>query len=182
MASPVYLPHGTVRNSISGWVWLYRELTPGCQSGSDTTWRMTATDVPQPDTFLRILPEHGGQSRDDGNVATGAPELAVEVSGSSLSRDLGVKLDLYQSQGVREYLSVVLHPRQVIWRQLVRGRYREIPPDEDGIIRSRVFPGLWLDPGAVWDSRKSLRTALERGLQSPEHATFVAKLSAKRRK
>lgn len=50
-----------------------------------------------------------------------------------------MKLDLYQSQGVSEYPSVVLHPRQVIRRQLVRGRYREIPPDEDGIIRLACF-------------------------------------------
>lgn len=182
IASPVYLPHGTLQTSIGAWLWLYQQSTPGCQAGSDTTWRMTASDVPQPDVFLRILPAFGGQSRDDGYLATGAPELAVEVSGSTTSRDLGIKLELYRSQGVREYLSIVLYPKQVLWRRLVRGNYQDIEPGEDGLIRSRVFPGLWLDPAAIWDPRKSLRAALELGLQSPEHAAFARKLAAKRRK
>lgn len=143
---------------------------------------MGGGNVPQPDSYLRILPSHGGQSRDYGDYNAGSPEFALEVSASTVSRDLGVKLELYRSQGVREYLTIVLRPRQVIWRQLVRGRYREIVPDEDGILRSRVFPGLWLDPSAIRNPRKSPRTALERGLNSPEHAAFARKLAAKRRK
>jgi Uma2 family endonuclease len=47
----------------------------------------------------------------------------VEVSGSTSSRDLGVKLELYRRTGVREYLTILLKPRQMIWRQLVRGRH-----------------------------------------------------------
>ena len=93
---------------------------------------MGSKDVPQPDVFLRILPEYGGQSYVEGNRATGAPELIVEISGSSLSRDLGVKLDLYRRAGVREYLTVLLETRQVTWWQLSRGRYRESPPTTIG--------------------------------------------------
>jgi hypothetical protein len=40
------------------------------------------------------LPPVLRQSHVERNYATGAPELIVEVSGSSLSRDLAVKLDL----------------------------------------------------------------------------------------
>ena len=116
----------------------------------------------------------------EGIYAAGAPELIVEVSGSSLSRDLGIKLDLYRSAGVCEYLTVLLQPRQVIWRQLWRSRYREIKPDDDGFLRSRVFPGLWLGPAALWSSKGSVRSALEKGVRSPEHAAFVRKLATKR--
>ena len=143
---------------------------------------MGGADAPQPDLFLCILPEFGGQSGLSGKYAAGAPELIVEVSGSTTSRDLGVKLQLYQRVGVREYLSVLLNPRKIIWRELQGERYREIPPDPDGLIRSRVFPGLWLDPEAVWDPMKPVGKAVDKGIATEEHAAFVRRLAAARQK
>ncbi|MDX1980708.1 MAG: Uma2 family endonuclease [Bryobacteraceae bacterium] len=133
MPSPVSLSHSFAQHELNTWLWLYKYATPGCQTGSEGTWVMGQKDVPQPDGFLRILPRFGGQFGDAGDYGAGAPELIVEISGSSLSRDLGAKLDLYRRTGVREYLTVLLRPRQVIWRQLVRGRYVEIPADADGV-------------------------------------------------
>ena len=182
MSSPLSLSHGDQTLNLGGWLWLYAEQTPGCRVGADATWIMGPKDVPQPDIALRILPEYGGQSTVAGRYGGGAPELIVEVSGSSSSRDLGVKLDLYRRAGVREYLTILLNPGQVIWRQLVRGRYKEIPPEEDGLLHSRLFPGLWLDPAAVWDSQRSLRAAVEQGMRSPEHAVFVRRLAAHKRR
>lgn len=181
MTSPVSLPHGDFHLRLAGWLWLYSEQTPGCQGCSDTTWIMGANDVSQPDLALRVLPAHGGQSRESERYAEGAPELVVEISGSTLSKDLGVKLDLYRRAGVREYVTILLQSKQIIWRQLVRGRYREIQPGEDGLFRSQVFPGLWLDPEAVWDRRKSLRAGVELGLKTTEYAAFARKLTAAKR-
>ncbi len=49
--------------------------------------------------------------------------------------------------------------------------------DADGRIRSEVFPGLWLDPAALFDkSARRLTAALERGLATPEHAAFVERM------
>ena len=182
MPSPVSLPHSDAHGEMYPWLWLYKELTPGCHVGVDCTWVMGPEDVPQPDMFLRVRPECGGQSRNRDKYPAGAPELIVEVSGSSMSRDLGIKLELYRKVGVREYLTVLLEPRQIIWRQLVRGRYREVQPSADGLLRSAIFPGLWLDPAAVWDRKISIRTADEQGVASPEHAAFVRKLAAHTRK
>ncbi|MBI3210653.1 MAG: Uma2 family endonuclease [Candidatus Solibacter usitatus] len=182
MPSPVSVPHSDLHGELYPWLWLYKDQTPGCHSGIDCTWVMGPTDVPQPDMFLRILPEYGGQSAMKGHYASGAPELVVEISGSSISRDLGIKLNLYRASGVREYLTVQLQPREILWRQLARGRYREIKPDDDGLLRSRIFPGLWLDPAAVWNPKRSIRAAVEKGIKSPEHATFVRRLAAKRGK
>lgn len=127
--SAVSKNHGKSHISLGGWLWLYADLTAGCEAAAESTWVMGPDNVPQPDASLRVLPEVGGQSHDTGDYVGGAPELIVEVSGSSSSRDLGVKLELYRRSGVREYLTVLLKPRQVIWRQLVRGRYKEIAPD-----------------------------------------------------
>jgi hypothetical protein len=179
MPSPVSASHSDSHFDLALWLGAYRDATPGCQAGLDCTWKMGPDDVAQPDLFLRLDPEYGGQSRMEGNYAAGAPELIVEVSGASTSRDLGVKLNLYRRSGVREYLTVLLKPKQVIWRQLARGRYREMEPDEDGLLRSHVFPGLWLDPAALGSSRRSIRTAVERGLKSEQHAAFVQRLVRK---
>lgn len=181
MPSPVTLVHGNIQRDVTFWLALYMDATPGCQSGLESTWVMGPDSVPQPDAFLRILPEHGGQSAEAGEYGSGAPELIVEVSASTLSRDLGPKLDLYRRSGVREYISVIPPTRQVVWRQLTRGRYREIAVGPDGLYRSAVFPGLWLDPEVFGSRRKSIRTALERGLKSPEHAAFVKRLGSSRR-
>ena len=180
--SPVYDPHSTVHFAMTTWLGFYLDATPGCKGGSEGTWIMGPRDVPQPDLTLSLLPECGGQSRIEGHFSAGAPELIVEVTGSSHSRDLGVKLELYRTVGVREYLTVLLNPRQVIWRQLVRGRYREIKPDEDCLLRSVVFPGLWLDPAVLWNPKRSVRTAVDKGTESPAHAAFVKRLATHRRK
>jgi hypothetical protein len=53
----------------------------------------------------------------------------------------------------------------------------------DGIFRSKVFPGRWLDPGAIFSQDRARRDAiLEQGVATPEHAAFVAKLAAARRR
>jgi hypothetical protein len=51
----------------------------------------------------------------------------------------------------------------------------EMPADADGIYRSRVLPGLWLDAAAIFRGDvKRLQEVLNQGLQTPEHAAFVA--------
>jgi len=179
MPSPVSTAHSDSHFDLAQWLGTYRDATPGCQAGLECTWKMGPDDVAQPDLFLRLDPEYGGQSRTEGKYAAGAPELIVEVSGSSTSRDLGVKLAVYRRSGVREYLSVLLNPKQVIWRTLVRGGYAEIAPEDNGLYCSRVFPGLGLDPAALWGSRRSVRTAVERGIKSEQHAAFLRQLEAR---
>jgi hypothetical protein len=57
------------------------------------------------------------------------------------------------------------------------GQYERLPVDANGLLRSEVFPGLWLDAAAL--IRGELATVLaivQQGLGSPEHAAFVARL------
>jgi hypothetical protein len=63
---------------------------------------------------------------------------------------------------------------QIIWWHLSEGDYREIPRSPDGLLKSSVFPGLWLDSKALLrGDMKSVLTTLRSGLQSPDHATFL---------
>jgi hypothetical protein len=61
----------------------------------------------------------------------------------------------------------------------VDGVYEPLEADEHGIIRSALFPGLWLDTHALWKrDAATLLATLQQGLASDEHAAFVAHLKA----
>jgi Uma2 family endonuclease len=180
LSSPVSLEHGDLDSLMHWWLAHYAQATPGCRSGSNSTWVMSGS-VPQPDAHLRILPSHGGQSGNKGPLGAGAPELAVEVCVTSSELDLGPKLSLYQRAGVREYITVEARGRRMIWRVLDNGSYIAQTLPADGIFRSRVFPGLWLDVAAFWanDGAKML-AVLNAGLASEDHRTLVERLAAAR--
>ncbi len=66
MPSPVSLGHQECRFFLAGWLNFYALATPGCRPGGEGTWLMGEGQITQPDTTLRILPEFGGQSREEG--------------------------------------------------------------------------------------------------------------------
>ena len=73
---------------------------------------------------------------------------------------------------------MALDAKEVHWHVRRDDRLVRIAPDADGIYRTAAFPGLWLDPAALL--RKDLAgvlAVLERGLATPEHAAFVARLA-----
>lgn len=95
-----------------------------------------------------VLNEHRDRITDRRLV--GAADLVVEViSPDSVSRDRHDKLHEYAEAGIPEYW--VLDPRE--GRESVEvfllggnGRYAPVGPDRDGLLRSSVIPGVWLDP------------------------------------
>jgi hypothetical protein len=180
MPSPQMSDHGRTENDVNTWLGTYRAFTPGCDSGNQSTWLMVQS-APQPDAYLWILPEHGGQSRIQGKYHTGAPELAAEICLSSAAYDLGVKKTLYQRAGVQEYVAFLVEEQEIRWHRLRGKRYKLCSPTSKGIFRSSVFLGLWLDGRAVWkhDLARVLRT-LQRGLESAQHAAFVSALAARK--
>ena len=63
------------------------------------------------------------------------------------------------------------------WFYLQEGEYVPLQVGDDGVIRSQVFPGLWL---AVDDllagNMGRVLAVLQEGLGSPEHTVFVEQL------
>jgi Uma2 family endonuclease len=178
VASPLGIAHGQSSMDVNTWLGVYYAHTPGTDGLKSATTLMADLSVPQPDVQLRILPEYGGQSRNDGDYIGGAPELVVEVAQSGQPIELGAKRDDYERAGVREYIVVALEPGEVYWHVRRDDKLVRINPDADGIYRSTIFPGLWLDPAALL--RKDLAgviAVLEQGLATPEHAAFVADLA-----
>ena len=165
MPSPLSNPHSDYDNLVHGLLFHYRARVPGCQALVSATWLMGPKSAPQPDASLRWAKPFGGRSKVVNKLTVGVPELAVEISLSSRSYDLGPKLLLYQSKGVQEYLVFIVEDQRVEWRVLDNGRYRLMKPHKDGTLRSRIFPGLWLDPAAFWrEDPAGLLATLERGL------------------
>ncbi len=172
LASPVSISHGCYDNPLHVWLGYYRSRSSGCQILGNTTW-MLLDSSPQPDLALRRLPEAGGLSgnTEDGKYPVGPPELVVEVCRSSRSYDLGPKLALYRRAGVPEYLALLVEERRVEWRVLEGDRYVLLAADRDGFLKSRIFPGLWLDPAALFaEDLPAMIAAVERGLENEKRA------------
>ncbi len=101
----------------------------------------------------------------------------VEVAASSASVDLNAKLNAYRRNGVKEYLVWQIYENQIRWFQLQDSEYVELEP-EDGVIKSRVFPGLWLAIASLQQGDIAAVLAnLQIGLSSPEHQEFRNRLS-----
>jgi hypothetical protein len=182
----VYMPspvsnedHGVPHFQLNGWLWFYQAHTPGVEGGDNSTLRLDLTNAPQPDGFLRILPASGGQSQDsaDGKYIEGAPELIAEIAASSASYDLHDKMNAYRRNDVREYLVWRVWDAEVDWFVLRGGRYEKQEPEDDGILKSEVFPGLWLDVAALLSgNQRRLLEVLQAGIATPQHAEFVERL------
>ncbi|MCI0378157.1 MAG: Uma2 family endonuclease [Gemmataceae bacterium] len=176
MPSPTSLEHGDVDNDVGTWLGVYAAGTPFCKANSNSSAYLL-DDCPQPDRHLRLLREYGGKSKVKGKYLHGAAELFAEVSLSSSAYDLHEKLELYQAAGVQEYLAVLLAEEEIQWRRLVGGRYRQLRPGRDGIWRSQVFPGLWLNGAALLAGKMAaVLEVLSAGMQSEEYNAFCERL------
>jgi len=177
VASPLKRRHSTCHALLAGLFAAYAARTPGVEVGDNATVLLGDDAEPQPDLYVRLVPECGGQSRTtDDDYVVGAPELVAEIAHSSRAIDLHAKKDDYARYGVREYLVVSLREGRLRWFDLRAGR--ELEAADDGIARLGQFPGLWVDAAALLANDYSrLFAALERGCATAEHAEFARRLA-----
>ncbi|GAA6620551.1 Uma2 family endonuclease [Scytonema sp. NUACC26] len=180
VASPVRIVHGRPHATLMTWLGTYWTATPGTDLADNTTTRLDLKNEPQPDALLRL--EVGGSSSiSDNGYIEGAPELVAEVAASIAAIDLGDKKTAYKRNGVREYLVWQVFDNRLDWYCLQDGKYLPLEPDADGIIRSLVFPGLWLAVSALLEGdRVKVLAVLELGLNSPEYIAFLQHLYQQR--
>jgi Uma2 family endonuclease len=180
MPSPTKRPHGRTHGRVIKWLGVYEDATPGTEMYDNTSNLLGPENEPQPDACLLIAPHRGGQTSEKEEWIVGAPELIVEVASSTESIDLHGKYADYQRCGVREYVVVALRQKKVFWFVARDEEFVELAASPDGVLRSEVFPGLWLDPAALLSGdQPRVRAILEVGLASAEHAAFVAQLAAR---
>ncbi len=102
----------------------------------------------------------------------------AEIAASSAAIDLGDKKRAYRRNGIREYIVWQVFEQRLDWFYLQEGEYVLLPIDENGVIRSQVFPGLWLATNDLLAGNMGrVLAVLQEGLAAAEHTVFVEQLS-----
>ncbi len=167
--------HGQPHGDLVTWLGTYKAFTPGVVLGIEPTVRLDLENEPQPDAVLLVPGRQARIGEDD--YIEGAPELVVEVAASSVSIDLHDKKRAYRRNGVREYIVWRTLESQLDWFMLKADDYVR-QSDEQGIIRSEIFPGLWLAVSALLSGdMTTVLAVLQQGLNSPEHQASVQQLA-----
>jgi Uma2 family endonuclease len=178
MASALrFRSHGQPHGYLCTWLGVYASNTRGVELGIEPTVRLDLDNEPQPDAVLLVEPEFGGQARlSEDDYIEGPPELVAEIAASSSAIDLGDKKRAYRRSGIQEYIVWQVFERRLDWFSLQDGDYVPLPVDWDGVIRSRVFPGLWLTvTDLLAGDMAQVLAVLQNGLAGTEHQEFDAR-------
>jgi Uma2 family endonuclease len=182
IASPITASHGSYQPQLSFALALYETETPGVEVAAHATVILGEESEPQPDLLLRVLTDHGGRTgvtADD--YCKGPPELIAEIAHSSRAIDMNQKREDYERAGVLEYIVLCIRERELRWFHFPSRRI--IRPDRQGVARSRVFPGLWIDaPALLKSDGRRLRAAVQEGIASRADAAFVKRLVKARKR
>lgn len=179
VASPVRVQtHGEPHSHILTWLGVYCARTPGVRLADNTTVRMDPDNEVQPDVCVWVDRKQNSRAKvSEDDYLEGAPEFVAEVAATSASYDLHDKLHIYRRNGVQEYLVLLVYEQRAVWYAWEEAEYHPLQPNEQGILCSRVFPGLHFQPSLFWSGDLSgLLTVLHQGLQTPEHSAFVNRL------
>jgi Uma2 family endonuclease len=180
VSSPLrFKSHGQPHGDLIIWLGTYKVSTPGVELGDNATVRLDLDNEPQPDVLLLIDERLGGQAKiSEDDYIEGAPELVAEVAASSASNDLYDKKRAYRRNGVQEYIVWQILENKVDWFSLQNDEYVTLEADANGVVKSRIFPGLWLDMTALLTGEMTkVLAVLQQGLNSTEHQAFVERLS-----
>lgn len=180
MPSPVrYQSHSNPHWILATWLGYYASKTPGLSGGDNGTVRLDIDNEPQPDLFLLLPPHAGGLAKiDDDDYVSGPPALICEIASSSVSIDLHHKKNAYRRNGVPEYLVWRVEEGALDWFNLINGDYvAQAAETPDGVLKSRQFPGLWLDvPALLRGDLPALFASVDRGVATTDHAEFLKRL------
>ena len=81
--------------------------------------------------------------------------------------DLHEKFEVYQRCGVKEYVVWQTRGKRLDWFRLTNGEYVPLPLDADGVIESRIFPGLRLAVGSLLEGDlERVLSELRKGIET----------------
>ena len=154
---------------LSLWLGLYRRRTPGVRRARRTR-RSSSDDFgdPQPDR----TPAHRARMRrpcavNEENYLTGTAGVGrgsrSDPAGRSTSAASATITSGPASGNTSSWPSI---PTRSTGTSAAANKLVRIDPDPDGLYRSIVFPGLWLDPAAL------LRETSSRGHRTPSSAAW----------
>ncbi|NJL97487.1 MAG: Uma2 family endonuclease [Synechococcaceae cyanobacterium SM2_3_2] len=147
------------------WLGFYAQAVSGLEVGDNPTVRLDDSNEPQPDAVLMMV---GGQAHFSANdYIEGSPELVAEIAASTVSHDLREKKQVYQRNGIQEYLVWRVLDNAIDWFCLNEESYQPLQPDHQNVIKSHCFPCLWLNVSALLSGDiPAVLATLQRGLKS----------------
>jgi Uma2 family endonuclease len=158
--------HGKADSILQMWLANYAAYAPHVDHATNGTVRLNEESMPMPDGFLWDTEAKNAWLTDD-DYLEGAPDLVAETAATSAAYDCHEKLEAYRLAGVREYLISRTLDNELDWFVLEKGSYERLSPDEKGVIRSKYFPGLWLNvPALLAKNRREVLRTLDEGLTS----------------
>ena len=181
MPSPVGLEHGEAQVPVIVWPSYYAENTPGVRA-MDTPRRSSAGRASRSSTdYFGSYPNTVAAHRMKAGSFMGRPSSSWRWPRQP-AMSPKPQTDDYERAGVLEYVVRAFDLDEIYWYGLEQGRLVRQSIGDDGLYRSAVFPGLWLDPTALLqgDTRR-LRAVVDIGCATPEHAGFAARLAGVRR-
>jgi hypothetical protein len=68
---------------------------------------------------------------------------------------------------------LLIYERETRWYCWQEGQYIQRQPDDEGILRSQILPGLWFHSERFWQGGLAgVLAVLQQGIGSPDHETF----------
>ena len=170
---------GELASNLSYWLSHFRRFTPCVESLGRVSIFLDPTTEIETTAALWLTPGSVPDVRPRWRRCVGVPQLLVEVTGSVRTKVFRQRLRVYEQSEVREFLVVTGDPRDIALYTR-QGRYLvQVPPADDGVYRSRVVRGLWLDSAALFsDDLNAMVACIDRGMATEEYAAFVARLGA----
>jgi hypothetical protein len=105
----------------------------------------------------------------------GPPNFVLDVFNRGERPEYERRRGLFERFGVTEYVVVEDTPSPTLhWNREDGGRFQEVEPDADGLIKSKALPGLWIPTRALaardwW----TVLAAIERGVSRRGHHEYV---------
>jgi Uma2 family endonuclease len=154
MPSPPFDPHERLQNFLLTLLRVYvEELELGEVRGSRTPVELGIDQVPEPDVLF-VAKQRAHIIQNKGIL--GAPDLVIEIlSAGTAHRDRGRKFRAYERAGVGElWLIDPYGPTGTKFYHLRNGRFSLVRPDKNGILRSAVVSGFWINVNWLWPDER----------------------------
>ena len=155
---------GHARFDLIGWLGRYEDHCASIEGGANPSIRLNDDNELQPDICLF---RRGPERIDQEGYLCWAPELVGDVLDTVTGVPMLAKLKAYAEFGTREYIVWRVLDRAIDWFILRGENFERLPLGPDGLFRSAVFPGLWLDPAAMAaGDRQGVVKAVEAGINA----------------
>jgi Uma2 family endonuclease len=138
-------PEGAPHSSFCGEIGEYLRRILGDQAKIREAHPITLPDTSEPEPDIAIVRNRSTLYRDRHPYPEDIFWL-IEISDSTLAKDLGIKKDLYASVGIAEYWVINLQESVlIVFKNLTTAGYQSTTSFTSGIISPVAFPNISID-------------------------------------